>query len=339
MAKSGVVSLRAVAEAVGVSRMTVSLALRDDGRIRPELRAKVREAAISLGWVADPLVSEVMRSFVRRRKPTFRETIAVLWWRPWEELEALPTAFHRELRRGLAEGAARHGCGLDEFTIPARNAGAVLRRQLKARGIRAVVITPPANERIPAPGLNWGELAAVTVGTALRVPELNRAQHHHYNAMGRVLDRLAALGCERPVLLTQRGQAHRAYLAAFLAWQGPDRAGDVNSEPYGEGDLAGWVRRRRADVVVAENDELLAMAAVQGGALATRFGGVSLDVDDPAGRVSGIHKDTRRTGVCAIDLLLQARFRHETGIPREPISVMNEGVWVEGETLRADDGD
>jgi hypothetical protein len=66
---------------------------------------------------------------------------------------------------------------------------------------------------------------------------------------------------------------------------------------------------------------------------------VSLDVDDPAGRVSGIHKDTRRTGVCAIDLLLQARFRHETGIPREPISVMNEGVWVEGETLRADDGD
>ena len=179
-------------------------------------------------------------------------------------------------------------------------------------------------------------LAAVTVGTALRSPELNRAQHHHYNALGRVLDQLDAMGCRRPVLLTQRGQAHRAYLAAFLAWRGAECAKDVNSEPYFEDDLAAWVRRRRADVVVTENDELLAMASGGGGQLETRFGGVSLDVDDPAGRVSGVYKDTRRTGECAIDLLLQARFRHETGVPAEPLTVMNEGVWVAGETLAAD---
>ncbi len=335
MAKSGPVSLRMVAERLGVSRMTVSLALRDDERIRPELRVRVRATAAALGWTSDPLVSEVMRSFVRRRRPVFRETIAVLWWRPWAELEALPTAFHRELRRGLQEGAARQGCGIDEFIIPAGSrAHATLRRQLRARGIRAVVITPPANEQTPAPDLPWEDLAAVTVGTALRSPELNRAQHHHYNALGRVLDRLEAMGCRRPVLLTQRGQAHRAYLAAFLAWRGAECAKDVHSEPYFEADLAAWVRRRRADVVVAENDELLAMAAGAGGRLETRFGGVSLDVDDPAGRVSGVYKDTRRTGECAVDLLLQARFRHETGVPAEPITLMNEGVWVAGETLR-----
>lgn len=334
MAPPGLVSLRTVAEAAGVSRMTVSLALRDDPRITLAQRERVRAAARSLGWTPDRLVSEVMTSFVRRRMPTFRETLAVLWWRPWEELEALPTAFHRDLRRGLLEGAKSHGCRVDEFCIAGRNPSPALRRQLAARGIRGVIITPPPNETTPAPALAWERLSAVTVGSSLREPELNRAQHHHYNAMARTLAKLDALGAKRPVLLIQRGQARRAYLAAFLAWRGAECAGDINTDAYLEPDLPAWIKGRRADVIITENDELLARAEIKG-RLATQLGGVSLDVDNPQGVVSGMHKDTRRTGECAVDLLLQARFRHETGLPTEPLTVMNEGVWIEGATLLA----
>jgi LacI family transcriptional regulator len=335
MAKPGLVSLRAVADASGVSRMTVSLALRDDPRISPAQRARVQAAARALGWTPDRLVSEVMTSFVRRRVPTFRETLGVLWWRPWAELEALPTAFHRDLRRGILGAAARHGCKVDEFIIPARKDGPMLRRQMAARGIQAVIITPPSGEHIAAPALPWERISSVTVGTNLREPELNRAHHHHYNAMVRILSRLDALGCRRPVLVIQPGQARRAYLAAFLAWLGPQRADDVNQDAYLEPDLPAWVKARKADVIIAENDELLTRAAGRSVRPATRFGGVSLDVDDPAGTVSGIYKDTRRTGECAVDLLLQARFRHETGLPAEPITVMNEGVWIAGDTLKS----
>jgi len=49
MKKKGVVSLKHIAERIGVSRMTVSQALRNDGRIAEATRERVRAAARELG--------------------------------------------------------------------------------------------------------------------------------------------------------------------------------------------------------------------------------------------------------------------------------------------------
>src|SRR5262245_25256178 len=74
------ISLRHVAEAAGVSRMTASRALRPGSPVAPAVRERVLAAARDLGYSPDKMVSEVMTSFVKRQPVKYRETLAVLWW-------------------------------------------------------------------------------------------------------------------------------------------------------------------------------------------------------------------------------------------------------------------
>jgi DNA-binding LacI/PurR family transcriptional regulator len=330
-------SLRRVAELAGVSRMSASRALRGADGVGEAVRARVLAAAERLGYRQDPLVSELMTNFVRRRMPVHRETFAALWWQPWPDFDAAGPHYPLELRRGLHEGAERHGCKIDEMLIPEKRAGALLVRRMQARGIRGVIITPHPGVALCAPDLAWEKLSAVTIGSTLREPSLNRAQNHHYQAMQRALAEVERRGYRRPVLLMQavvEEASRRAYLAAFLAMRGADRAADVHPDAHaGDESLAAWVRDRGADVVIAENDQLLAHLAWSF-AMPAAIGGVSLDVSERAGTITGIYKDVRRLAACAVDLLLQARWRQETGLPESPLVLMNEGVWVKGTTLR-----
>lgn len=335
MAKQ-VISLRDVAEAAGVSRMSASRALRDGTLVSVELRERVRAEAERLGYRRDRLVSEVMAGFAGGRALEYRETLGVLWWRPWPELDATVGDFDGDMRRGFYDGAEIHGCRLDELLIPEKNAEAVLRRRLRARGIRGVIITPPFRVGQVAPALSWEELSVVTLGSSLVRPALHRAQNHHYQAMERVLEEVAARGYRRPVLLMQvsvEERAHRAYLAAFLAWRGAKHAVDVHPDARDtDRGLAKWVAARKADVVIAENDRLLHAVHKQA-ALPSGVGWVSLDVVERSGRITGIFKDARRLGRVTVDLLLQARLRREVGVPEAATVVMVEGVWCEGTTL------
>ena len=54
--KNPVVNLRHIAERVGVSRITVSMALRDDGRISEVTRERVRAVANELGYTPNPRI-------------------------------------------------------------------------------------------------------------------------------------------------------------------------------------------------------------------------------------------------------------------------------------------
>ena len=61
------VALRDIAERVGVSRMTVSLALRGDGRIRESTRQAIQAAAQALGYAPNPRLGELMSETARTR--------------------------------------------------------------------------------------------------------------------------------------------------------------------------------------------------------------------------------------------------------------------------------
>lgn len=317
--------------------MTASRALREGTSVRAEVRARVRQAAARLGYHQDRLVSEVMTSFARQNVPAFRETLAALWWESWPELESPVASFNREMRRGLHRGAERFGCRIDDILIPSVHPGRVLSRMFTSRGISGVLILPPLREDVPAPELPWDRLTAVTIGSSLRTPDLNRAQHHHYNAMSRVLRETALMGYRRPALLVQKRleeRTRRAYLGAYLAWQGAEHANLVHPDArHDDPSLPTWLKRVRADAVIAENEQLLA-SLVCSGRLSPSLGLVCLDVNEPSGPTTGIFENTQRTAESAVELLVHARLRRESGLPAEPLILMNEGIWVPGSTMK-----
>ena len=64
-------TLETIAKRCRVSKVTVSLALRDSPRISSSMRARVAEVAAELGYTPNPMVSALMTSLRSTRKTKF----------------------------------------------------------------------------------------------------------------------------------------------------------------------------------------------------------------------------------------------------------------------------
>ena len=326
------VSLRSIAEAVGVSRMTVSRAFKADSPIKPELREKILRTAKALGYAPDTMVSELMTSFAHRRQIHYQETFAALWWPlRWHNVN-VRADFDAEIFRGLNEGAQLHGRTINHLVLSDEMTPRVLMRMFRARGIQGVILTPPLPANTPAPKLDWDELSVVCIGSSLHEPVLNRAQANHYQCIVLALKTLEQRGYRRPCLLVRNdleARTDRAYSAAFLAW-GHDPARVWRQTTPDPPALMAWLREREPDVIIGDCDKW------QGDLPLDELGCsyISLDVRDRQGPIAGIYQSTAHIATCAVDLLIRARLMHEQGVPAEPVVMLTTGSWYEGKGLR-----
>ena len=72
------VTLRDIAEKAGVSRMTVSLALRGSPQVSKELQARVRQIAEEMGYQPNARVSRAMAELAKSRHVQADERLAFL---------------------------------------------------------------------------------------------------------------------------------------------------------------------------------------------------------------------------------------------------------------------
>ncbi|HYD82899.1 MAG TPA: helix-turn-helix domain-containing protein, partial [Opitutus sp.] len=71
-------TLRTLARTLGLSRTTVSDALRGSPRVNPDTVARVREAAKAAGYERNPLTGAVMSLLRRSRGQQFRGVLAAI---------------------------------------------------------------------------------------------------------------------------------------------------------------------------------------------------------------------------------------------------------------------
>ncbi len=325
------VSLRHVAESLGVSRMTVSRAFQKNASIKPALREKILTEAKKMGYEPDRMVSELMTNFAGRRPVNYKETFAAIWWpERWKNVNR-SKSFEAEIYQGLNEGAKLHGRSVDHFTLSQRMTAPVIERMLHARNIQGIILTPPATADSTAPEFNWTEWSTVSLGSSLREPNFHRAQASHYYAMVQTLEILNERQYKCPCLLVRSDvetRMRRAYTAAFLAWGYPQEHIWHATTPTAEG-LSLWLKQIKPDVIIADWDSWYDYVAPQSHAC----GFTSLAVRDKEGSISGIHQNNSRIAKCAIDLLIRARLSNERGEPKEPVTTLTSGTWVEGSTL------
>jgi hypothetical protein len=68
------------------------------------------------------------------------------------------------------------------------------------------------------------------------------------------------------------------------------------------------------------------------------IGFVHLNCYDESGRFAGIYQNGAAIGVAATDMVIAMINRNERGIPELPRSLLIEGTWVEGQTVRVQRG-
>ncbi|MDF3130963.1 LacI family DNA-binding transcriptional regulator [Kiritimatiellaeota bacterium B1221] len=327
-------SLRQIAEAVGVSRMMVSRAFSPEASIRPEMRVEILKKAGEMGYKPDHMVSELMSSFAARKSVTYRETVAVIWCPVfWKEVENMNSYSHQTYQ-GLEKGAQHHGLKLEHIQITAELNPKALNRILKARGIQSIIITPSSQADIPAPELDWQDYSAVHIGSSFKDPPLHRSQVSHFYSMMLALEQIHQKGYRRPVLMLDMDfetRTHRAYSAAFMAWETGGEKRIFRSKIENASEKIGGLKKMNPDMIIGNKSQWHAFQEAH--CPGVGFASMSRLIDD--GTIAGILQPVALIAESAVDLVMASRLRKETGIPEIPKTLLHNGKWVEGSSLRS----
>src|SRR5258708_3337364 len=127
-------TMRQIAQRAGVNRSTVSLALRNDPRLKAETRQKIHDLAKEMGYRQNPTVARLMTQLRAGQQKHFRSNIAVLDFGPLGEIE-------QQIWIGARQRAKMLGYGLEFFHV--RDFAAPrLEQILVNRGIQGLIISP-----------------------------------------------------------------------------------------------------------------------------------------------------------------------------------------------------
>ena len=335
--------LQDIADRAGLSKATVSLALRNHRSIPPPTRARIQALAEQMGYRPNPLVSALMtyQRSTRRSRPTdltiamainFARTSSA--WRSYLSADLLSSA---------AQRAGDLGYRLEEFWAPdLKLTGEKLSSVLFARGIPGVIIAP-----LPAARghlkMAWPNFAAVAIGHSLIRPPLHRVTTNRFMAMRHAIRHLRRLGYTRLGLAMQENQDARVdhqWSAAFT-WEqeqaSPSRRTPLFLAPepdWNERQFGRWLKANKPEVILGYDPLVIAWLKNLGKNVPADVGFAHLWNPDRSGQFAGIYHDAPAIGAAAVDFVAGMIQRNERGVPRAPQPLMLEAFWQDGATVR-----
>jgi DNA-binding LacI/PurR family transcriptional regulator len=334
-------TIRSLARALGLSRSTVSEALRGSPRVSAETAQRVRELAAAQGYRPNPLASAVMSELRRSHADQFRGVLAVVSVEePQRPADAV--LFFRDLTSGARDRAAHLGFTLEDFQVE-RGGVSVQRLDsiLQSRGIAGIMLLP-AWEDPEFSRLDWTRYAGAYADFFIDHPALHSVCCDHHRSMMLALTRLHALGYRRPGLLLHRHQDERLqhrWEGAYLAFQRhtadiepipPLVMDEINREGF-----TAWFRRERPDVVLGHHTEATAWMESCGARIPETHGFFCLNLGLRQGAFAGLDQRPRLLGAHTIEIVTAQIQRNEFGVPEHPSLTTIPGVWVDGPTVRA----
>jgi DNA-binding LacI/PurR family transcriptional regulator len=330
--------LRTIAEAAGVSHMTVSLALRNSGRIASETREKIQRVARDLGYKPNPLVSAWMTHRRTSRPNGDGTTIGfVNCFRNPGTLHRYPT-FTRFLL-GARARAEDLGFGFEEFKLHTTGmSSARLDTILRARGIQGLLISPQAS----AHGhlrLDWKAYAAATQGYSLLKPNLSRVANDFTGTTMLAIRELRRRGYRRIALTLKPdvdARGRHLWSGSFMVYQQQIEARDRVPFYVWQSDegLRRWLDRNRPEVIMTVHWQLREMLHEMGIEAPDDIGLLHLDLHPFHKGWAGVDQQIEHAGGAAVDLVAERLMTNDLGVPALPKVVLTPGVWRDGETLR-----
>lgn len=336
------VSLRDVARKIGVSHVTVSLALRGNPRISTARRTEVERVARQLGYQPDPMLSSLASYRQEKRPADIQATIA--WLNQWKEPRDLRR--HHEFDaywRGARDAAARMGYRLEEFVIKPEVTPARLEQILDARNIRGILL-PPHTAGLALPGFDWAKFSVVRLGTSVKQPRVHIVTSDQLNCAAMAFARMWARGYRRiGYIASYRHDLNTGgnFRAGFLSAQDEhvplrrhldplhlseeNRAEDMRV-------LKAWLQKVHPDSVITSSGNLAELLEGIGCQVPRDLGVAATSLLD-GHFTAGVDQNSIEIGRVAMTTLAALIHQNERGIPQYCRRILVEGRWVDGSSL------
>jgi len=336
-----------IAKAAGVSKNTVSLALRESPRVSEETRRRIQELAQEMNYRLNPTVANLMAQLRQSRSPGFRATLAIL------NAHKSPDAFvnHPTIPayvRGCRQRAKQLGYQLDEFWMhePELTTSRWL-SIFRTRNIRGfIVVGMMEHNRLPshlAP--LWEEFPGVVTGVRLRSPALSFACSDQHALALEAFEKAIKLGYSRPALVLDGvidELVEGRFTAGFLTAQSRMLPLEQRTQPFFQVAAARqdrtvftqWLQENQPDVIFTLYHEVRRWLQEMGMEAPQDIGLIQYEWRAEHSSWAGMDQRNDMVGEAAMDMLISMVHHNERGVPRHPRATMIGSHWVEGSTIK-----
>lgn len=333
-------TVRTLAKELGLSRSTVSNALRGLPGVNVDTRRRVRQAADARGYRAHPFAAEVMSQLRRSSQTKQVGTLAVL---EMDEPGRPPVAaiFNRLLLEGIETRAREMGFGTDRLNFGGAEPLALkrLNQVLQWRGIHGLLLLPTWSEP-DFRDLDWSQFTGIYLDYLIQQPALHTVSSDHFRSLFGALEKARALGYRRPGFAVARRANERLngrWTAAYLGYVHDHP--DITSVPSLVADeitaenFVPWLRKHNPDVVITHWIEAPRHMKAEGAEIPRTHGFICMNVLPAPPEFSGLDLQPRFLGGRAAELVISQLGHHDRGIPTVPANTFVPARWIEGTTV------
>ena len=346
MAGRNLVTIAVLAKELGLGKATISLALRDDPRIRKQTRERVQRHADKRGYTANPMVAHVMSQLRSAKVSDYRATTALINVAPREDAIRTNVTF-----RTIADGFRRRAAELsylvedlwigDEiFADPDR-----LKKVFHTRKIEGMAFIGVAERALLPEPVHVLLSRSVFVGLGVRLtqPLVHCCANNQYVTAMAATRKLLGIGFFRVGLVASRvidrqidGRFTMGFRRAMedAGWRPEAAAAMVWN--YQPNDLVGfgkWLDETKPDALLCTHTELPGWFKTMPGGN-RKIALAHLDWDPSMQGWAGMNQHNDQVGAFGADMLTAHLARRELGLPDAVKTMLVESEWVDGRSLR-----
>lgn len=336
-------TVRDIAARLGCSPNTVSLALKNDPRVKPSRAQLVRKVAEQMGYRPDPKLAQMMSHIATKGKRTFSK-LGVLVGAdfdrpdPWRAKRGVELGFDR-FYEGMSRRMYELGYEFDCFWLgQPKMSAARVRQIILHRGIEGLIVFSYGS----APAVinfDFSGFAASVIGRGLAHPRLDACGANLHNDLDCVVRNALRLGYRRIGLALPEAAAARSlhcWEAAYQFYQSTlrprDRLQVCVFDPGNAKPLLRWIRSEVPDCVIglATTYEVLRSA---GRADYRTLGFATLIAEPRLPEMAGINLPHHLIASKAVDVVVERLRSNRVGLPERPELTLFDGEWYDGPSL------
>lgn len=340
------VTLKDVARRLGISHVSVSVALRDREGVSQELRIRIKETAAAMGYTPEPMARAL--AVYRHSRHSHSIHSALAWLNFWQDPKDLRSFPEFDLYwKGASEAARSMGYHLEEFRLRETATQKRLENILRARGIRGVMI-PPHKVQIDWTGFDWDGFAIVKIGHSQQTPHAYVAAPDQVGNTLLAYERVKAAGYRRIGYVGSRERVMKWWFsgAIFMEQILEPTSNRIPplflKETYTTPNLfelestlstlRRWIQRHEPKVIICETGHLAIAIEKIGLKIPQDLALVNLSCNSSSGQ-SGIDQNPLLIGKAAVDTLIGLITRNEWGERKTGHTMTVMGTWIDGPSL------
>ncbi|MEI6076968.1 MAG: substrate-binding domain-containing protein, partial [Verrucomicrobiota bacterium] len=337
------VTLKEIADRIGVSKNTVSLALRGNSRISLATKERIDATARELGYVADPILQRL--AAYRRGDTSTKLRGLIAWLNHWNEPKQLRSYHEFESYwRGAGLAARRLGYRLEEFIWPASCPAQRAEQLLRERKVLGLLI-PPHKPDLDWGDFDWSQFSLIRFGMSVQQVDSNLVTADHQRAILMAVRRIHAYGYERIALIydanhdrSMGGNLFGGFTCAMnqAALKPGIPALDFNVQQFDENCgaqvLKEWMLAHRPQAIITTAPQVPVLLRKLGYRIPCDVAVAGTSVQDISVE-AGIDQRSHAIGQIAAEMLIKQISLNERGEPADPCRILVESRWRDGKSL------